>query len=226
MHVIPLVSIRVKRKRGFREYVVDGNTFSVTKISSFSDIDSLDRLTHITCLEVSDSDLPVVEGLDALVNLKMLRLNYCNITTLKGLDRLPDLTCLSLEHNRISSLGWIESLVGLEFLFLNYNPLHDIHSLGNLEKLVVLELPFFYSIEGVRDVHVVEHAWDLWQDEKGSTLPSPSSRYTNPCSIFDEPVTIPFVSDSPVSLFLKEKSATAKDIVNVCRILQKQGREK
>ncbi len=99
------------------------------------------ELTSLTVLRIEDSaisDISEIQGLDKLVNLEELQINFTHITEIKGLDDLIKLKTLNLECNKITEIKGLENLRNLEELYLGGNPITEIKDLENLVKLKVL----------------------------------------------------------------------------------------
>ncbi|MFX0028719.1 MAG: leucine-rich repeat protein [Candidatus Hermodarchaeota archaeon] len=80
-------------------------------------------------------DISKVNGLEKLVNLSKLNLNFNRITEIKGLDNLINLKSLQLQWNKIREIEGLECLRKLEYLYLNNNEILKIKGINNLSNL-------------------------------------------------------------------------------------------
>lgn len=93
---------------------------------------------NLHCLDLGNSGLRCIEGIQLLVNLKVLFLNRNQLTTIPKMSNLK-LTHLSLCDNMLynSALENIYDVRTLVYLNLDNNPLSE---LGQVHKLVALEI--------------------------------------------------------------------------------------
>jgi hypothetical protein len=94
-----------------------------------------DQITFLSC---DNNQLTSLEGIENLVNLKILDCWNNQLTSLEGIENLVNLEALSCSNNQLTSLEGIENLINLEKLWCSNNQLTSldgIENLVNLEKL-------------------------------------------------------------------------------------------
>jgi internalin A len=99
-------------------------------------------LQRIWNLDLSNSRIESIEGLEYCTHLYYLHLDnnaLTDITPLAGLTRLVE---LSLEGNTITDISPLASLTNIEFLYLSGNTIADISPLSSLTTLTVLSLSY------------------------------------------------------------------------------------
>ncbi len=91
-------------------------------------------------LDLPDSEIEDLEGIEFCRNLTGLNLEGNRISRLNGLEKLPYLSVLYLARNRIEDIGPLASLTGLKTADLAYNDIGDISPLLNLPELEYVNL--------------------------------------------------------------------------------------
>jgi hypothetical protein len=94
-------------------------------------------ITNVSAVETGVQDL---SGIEDLVNLQYLYLDYCNITDFTPLASLPNLRTLEVQGNRLTDISTIAGVTQLEYLDLSYNNILDIGAIANLTNLNYLNL--------------------------------------------------------------------------------------
>ena len=102
------------------------------------DINSLQNLTQLTTLDLSDNQISDIGVLQSLTQLTNLDLSNNKISDIGVLQSLTQLTTLDLSHNKISDIGVLQSLTQLTNLDLSHNKISDIGVLQSLTQLSTL----------------------------------------------------------------------------------------
>lgn len=97
-------------------------------------------LLGITDLDARDRDIRNLEGIEALANLRSLRLDNNRLVDISPLARLARLETLTLRGNEISDLSSLTGLTSLQKLDLRDNSVADASPLANLTNLMDLNL--------------------------------------------------------------------------------------
>ncbi len=95
-------------------------------------------MQRLTRLEVRDSQIKNLTGLEHATQLTKLYLYNHQIRDLTPLSELARLRHLGLDGNQISNIDPLSNLTKLEVLWLNYNQISNIDPLSNLTKLGIL----------------------------------------------------------------------------------------
>lgn len=103
----------------------------------------LSDLADITELNASSSSIKDLEGIENLMNLKVLRLSYNSIRNIEPLKSLKKLKVLDLNENKIVDISPLEGLNNLNKLYLSkYSEttggISDINPIAKLTKLNTL----------------------------------------------------------------------------------------
>lgn len=98
------------------------------------------EIQDIEKLDVRNKKVKSLEGLQHLVNLKVLNLNWNQIQDISPLAGLYSLEHLKLWGNQISDISPLSRLSRLEVLTLEDNRITDIESLAGLDRLQMLWL--------------------------------------------------------------------------------------
>ena len=101
-----------------------------------------EHLKHLMHLEVENSGINDLTGLEHAVSLEQLYADDNQIQDLQPLASLINLRRLSLHKNRISDVAPLANLMNLQNLYLSANRISDIASLSKLTNLKVLHLHF------------------------------------------------------------------------------------
>ena len=107
-----------------------------------------DDMATLTRLQVHDSNIIDLTGLEAATNLTYLNLWNNNITGLSPLSGLTKLIDLRLDKNRITDISPIKGLTKLTDLRLHDNRIKNISPIRKLTKLTALAL----SINNITDI--------------------------------------------------------------------------
>ena len=106
----------------------------------------------------SITDIRKIKDLENQVNLEKLFLNSNKITEIDGLESLINLKVLSLGRNRITKIKNISHLVNLEDLFIQGNRIKKIEGLDSFENLRRLNL----SRNRIREIGGFNHLKSLY----------------------------------------------------------------
>ena len=115
--------------KGIKEAVLDRSSFSNLKTFSIKDINLYNALkTNLDTKIVSYNDNEqTITMLSGIINeIRYLDLSNSNITDLSGIENFINLNNLVLEHNNISSIAPLTSLHELNSIILNNNKLTTI----------------------------------------------------------------------------------------------------
>jgi hypothetical protein len=77
-----------------------------------------DQINHLNC---SFQRLNSLEGIEKLINLKVLWCWHNNLTSLNGIENLINLEELYCRNNNLTDLNGIENLINLKRLNCDYN---------------------------------------------------------------------------------------------------------
>lgn len=114
--------------------------------------------SQIKYLDISDSKLISLEGIEQFSNLEVLILDDNYVADLTPLTSINGLVSLSASNNNIRSVSDISGLSQLCFLDLSHNMLTDIMFVKKLVSLKSLDVSFNYieSLEGLGSVTDIE----------------------------------------------------------------------
>ena len=114
----------------------------------------MDSLVNLQELNLSQNQIPKIEGLDLLVNLQELNLSINQITKIEGLEQLVNLWRLDLSDNQINKIEGMNHLLNLNSLYLSSNKITKIEGLDNLVNLhdLVLMSNQITKIEGLNNL--------------------------------------------------------------------------
>ena len=117
----------------------------------------LNQRRAIIGLNLSKNLIYEIAGLEELVELRFLFLNYNQITKIEGLENLSKLVILNLDGNRISKIEGLDNLKKLNQLSIANNSIEKIEGLDNLKKLRTLYLDgnSISKIEGVNNLPIL-----------------------------------------------------------------------
>lgn len=117
----------------------------------------LNQRGAIIGLNLSKNLIYEIAGLEELVELRFLFLNYNQITKIEGLENLSKLVILNLDGNRISKIEGLDNLKKLNQLSIANNSIEKIEGLDNLKKLRTLYLDgnSISKIEGVNNLPIL-----------------------------------------------------------------------
>ena len=99
---------------------------------------SKQMMQRLTRLEVRDSQIKNLTGLEHATQLTQLYLYNHQIRDLTPLSELAQLRHLGLDGNQISNIDALSNLTNLEVLWLIYNQISNIDALSNLTNLEIL----------------------------------------------------------------------------------------
>jgi internalin A len=88
----------------------------------------------ITSLMATSANISNLDGIEKLVNLRLLALDVNEISDLKPLKDLDSLELLGLSHNEIRDVSSLEKLINLRKLSLYDNPLNNYKPLKDIKK--------------------------------------------------------------------------------------------
>lgn len=108
--------------------------------SGIDEIEGLEKLFNLRKLYLNKNLITELKGLENLINLEVLDLSFNNITEIKGLDNLSKLKYLNLSCNKITEIKGLENLINLEKLDLSFNKITEIQNLDNLANLTRLNI--------------------------------------------------------------------------------------
>ena len=109
------------------------------KLPENNPITQLDML-QLTTLDISDSDVTDLTGLEYAPNLNYLNAENNQIQDIAPLANLRKLTYLYLSNNALETLEPLASLVRLQIFYLSNNSVKDLTPLANLTALTQLLL--------------------------------------------------------------------------------------
>lgn len=106
-----------------------------------SEIEGIDALTKLTRINLNSNELDSLEGLQKLSNLEEVNLSFNkNISIIDHLESLEKIKILRLRRCNISRIENLETLSQLEWLDLSYNEIKKLENLDALTKLSALFL--------------------------------------------------------------------------------------
>jgi Leucine-rich repeat (LRR) protein len=94
---------------------------------------------NVIRLDISNSNVKSLKGMENLVNLKYLYCYNNQLTSLKGIENLINLTELYCYNNQLTSLKGIENLINLTELYCHDNQLTLLEGIENLINLKYLD---------------------------------------------------------------------------------------
>ncbi len=110
--------------------------------SEIRDLIGLEFATGLTSLNLSDNSIPDLTPLSGLTNLTSLILSYNGIRDISPLSGLINLTSLNLSYNTITDISPLSGLTNLTLLILSGNLFSDISPLSGLTNLTSLNLSY------------------------------------------------------------------------------------
>lgn len=94
-------------------------------IGDIEEIKSLDRLTQLEGLNLSQNKITKIHGLDTLIRLQTLNLSNNQISRVEGLAALTSLRSLNLANNQITKIEGFAHCNALQILDLSGNPVEE-----------------------------------------------------------------------------------------------------
>ena len=98
------------------------------------------RMSQVKEINLEDSKVKNLEGLQYCVNLEYLFLENNEIEDISPISNLTKLKTLNLNNNNIKDISFIKNLTNLTKLYLKENQITSVSSLKNLSKLNTLIL--------------------------------------------------------------------------------------
>ena len=147
----PMISVSIAEKLGKKsvnEVVTQAELNTLDDLQqtwrktpkSIFDISTLQCLSNLINLELSNGGLSDLRPLSKLTNLRYLHLTNNKIVDIEPLSNLKNLVCLDLDNNQISDLTPLHKLTELRLLDITSNRIRDISPLGSLVNLRELSL--------------------------------------------------------------------------------------
>lgn len=99
-----------------------------------------ERLLEVTELNLEGYSLRRLEGIEALVNLRMLDVSETLVTDITPLAHLTQLEALDLQNDGVEDITPLAHLTRLRWLRLKDNPVQDVSALSQLTRLERLDL--------------------------------------------------------------------------------------
>ncbi|CAN0878502.1 Protein phosphatase 1 regulatory inhibitor subunit PPP1R7 homolog [Linum grandiflorum] len=126
-------------------------------------IEEIDHLFQLRILELGSNRLRVMENLENLTNLEELWLgrNRIKLVNLCGLKCIKK---ISLQSNRLTSMQGFEGCVSLEELYLSHNGIEKMEGLSTLVNLRVLDVSS-NKLTSVDDIQNLTKLEDLWLND-------------------------------------------------------------
>ncbi|CAN1288373.1 Protein phosphatase 1 regulatory inhibitor subunit PPP1R7 homolog [Linum perenne] len=126
-------------------------------------IEEIDHLFQLRILELGSNRLRVMENLENLTNLEELWLgrNRIKLVNLCGLKCIKK---ISLQSNRLTSMQGFEGCVSLEELYLSHNGIEKMEGLSTLVNLRVLDVSS-NKLSSVDDIQNLTKLEDLWLND-------------------------------------------------------------
>ena len=142
----PIISVRIAKKLGKKsgsEIVTQAELNTLDDLQqtwrktpeSIFDISTLQCLSNLINLDLSNGGLSDLRPLSKLTNLRYLHLTKNKIVDIEPLSNLKNLVCLDLANNQISDLTPLHKLTELRLLDITSNRIRDISPLGSLVNL-------------------------------------------------------------------------------------------
>jgi len=94
-----------------------------------------DQIIILNCYRMNLENL---DGIEQLVNLKILYCSHNQLTSLRGIETLNNLEELYCSYNQLTSLEGIENLRNLKILDCSNNQLTSLREIENLNNLKIL----------------------------------------------------------------------------------------
>jgi internalin A len=108
--------------------------------SGISDLEGLQYAVNLTALIANDNDIKTLDPIKALNNLSVLSLQSNYIKDINAVQNMTNLGYLNLSDNYIISIDALKGLTDLEVIGLNANLISDLSPLKALTKLSILDL--------------------------------------------------------------------------------------
>ncbi|SCI95797.1 Internalin-A precursor [uncultured Clostridium sp.] len=178
--------------------VVNNNDKDINeKIKEHEIIDIKDiNLKRAINEQLRKKDLDADISKSELESLKRLNVHESNISNLDGLQYCINLTSLHLDGEKISDISPISKLTKLTYLYLDGDMISDISPISNLKKLVTLYLNR-NQISDISPIANLTNLVELYLDQNKISDISPISNLTNLTKLY---LTDNQISDiSPIS---------------------------
>jgi Leucine-rich repeat (LRR) protein len=129
-----------------------------------------EQIINLSCQNIIN--LSQIKGLENLINLNKLYLNFNKITEIEGLFNLINLKALHLQGNKIRKIKGLEQLKNLEYLYLNNNEIIKIQGIANLSSLKLLmiydnRIPEIKKLEHLSNLEILNSRNNRISEIKG-----------------------------------------------------------
>jgi len=132
-------------KKEYNEWIKNGQPINllVTKLdisnSYINSLNGIENLVNLTTLNCLANQLTSLNGIENLVNLTKLYCYSNQLTSLNGIENLVNLTTLNCGSNQLTSLNGIENLINLRRLqyqnnLINHIPPNLVRRLNRLKN--------------------------------------------------------------------------------------------
>jgi uncharacterized repeat protein (TIGR02543 family) len=108
--------------------------------SGISNLEGLQYAVNLTTLIANGNDIVSLDPIKSLNNLSVLSLQSNYIKDITAFQNMPSLVYLNLNDNYVISIEALKGLTNLEILGLNANLISDLSPLKTLIKLTILDL--------------------------------------------------------------------------------------
>jgi len=102
-------------------------------------LEDLNILPKLKILRLKKQPLPDHSLLGRLENLEVLNLSGCSLTDASFIGNLVSLTHLDISQNDLTDIGFVSQLVHLKYLNISNNTVSDLTPLRKLKELIKLE---------------------------------------------------------------------------------------
>ena len=119
--------------------------------SNIQDLSGLEYATNLIHLDLNSNSITDISALSGLTSLTFLNLNWNNITDISALSKLTSLTYLDVSTNNINDISTLSKLTSLTFLDISSNNIEDISELSGLTSLTSL----YIINDNIKDINVL-----------------------------------------------------------------------
>lgn len=120
--------------------------------SKITDLTGIENFVNLSKLDLSKNSIVNIEKLASLNELRDLNLSTNKINNITPLSDLPTLYDLNLSSNKISDVQPLGSLINLDTLNVSNNSISSASTIGTLENLTSLDISFNSSFVNINEV--------------------------------------------------------------------------
>ncbi|MCC5657315.1 leucine-rich repeat domain-containing protein [Nostoc sp. XA010] len=140
-----------------RQHVEEDGLLPISIPRKLHDLNSLSKLTNLTSLYLSGTQVSDVSALANLTNLTELNLSRTQVSDISVLAELTNLAQLDISNTQVSNISVLAELTNLAQLDISFTRVSDISVLAELTNLAQLHI----SLTQVSDISVLANLTNL-----------------------------------------------------------------